>query len=288
MNYTVSTIEKIDERFNINEVDNYIKSIRLAPDGFSYIVTDPHTRYQVALRDYQFGTEISVEKGEEILSDLFENEDILSSKHSQLNISYINRPWAMVPEMLFVENELPKLINVNFKNDDFAYTTHSRIPGTELFFASRIPETWFQLLRNQANNVNFIPHQAAFAYNALNTLKYNSLPNAFFMLVHSGFFDLLYIENYKVKFYNNFKYNQYADVLYFTLSTFEKMEANSSEGHIFLQGNDLVKEILPSELKKHIRYVYMDKELYGERYSPEFDQLPLYQYKLLTGINACG
>ncbi len=288
MNYTVSTIEKIDERFNINEVDKYIKSIRLSPDGFSYVVTEAESRQHIALRDYQFGTEVSIKRGEEILTDLFENEDILGGQHNHLNISYVNRPWGMVPEMLLVEDKLPQLINVNFKKDDFAHTTHARIPGTDQFFASRIPSGWQKVLQNKAKHINFIPHQSALAYNALNTLKYNNLPNAFFVLLHSGFFDLLYIENHKIVFYNNFLYNQYADVLYFVLSTLEKMEVIAKESHIFLQGNDLVKEILPSELKKHIQYVYLDKELYGEHYSPQFDQLPLYKYKLLTGINACG
>lgn len=288
MDYTVSTIDKIDERFDFNNTTQYIKSIQVSLDGFSYIVTNPDDGTHLALRDYNFGTDLSLSRIEEITSDLFNNEDILSGHNQKINIAFTTRPWAMVPAMLFNEGNITKILDINFKPDEFTKTTYCKIPGSKIVLASRIPVKIAQILENHSSNLNFIPHQAAFIFNALQTLKHNVSDSALFMAVHGRFFDLAYIQNNEVIFYNNFAYTQYDDVLYFALSAMERLEIRSDEAHIFIQGNDLVKEIIPQEIKKYIRHVYIDNQLYNERYSYQFDQLPLYKYKLLTGIFRCG
>lgn len=288
MNFAVSTIEKIDEKFDFSHINQYIKSIQFSLNGFSYLITDPDSRKHIALRSYDFGTEVSLQRAADIIQHIFTDDDLLAASNQQLLVAYVNRPWAMVPEMLYLQEKVEYLLNANYKPDEFSFVTKTNVPGTDLMIASRIPQIIEQTFQQQAENVVFIPHQAAFIHNGLRTLRFNTSDSAFFMNVNANFFDLLYIQNNQVQFYNNFMYRQYADVLYYTLATMEKLGLNPAEMHIFLQGNELVREIIPYEMKKHIRYIYLDKNLYGETCSHHFDTLPLFKYKLLTGIFACG
>ncbi len=288
MDYTVSTIDKIDERFDFNNMAQYIKSIQLSLNGFSYIVTDPESSTHLALRHYNFGTELSIKRLAEIVNDLFENEDMLGGKHDQLNISYVNRPWAMVPEMLFDQKNVDKLLDINYRMDEFSETVYCKILGSNIVMASRIPQKLSNILKDKALKVNIIPHQSAFLFNALQTLKHNELQSAFFMSIHDQFFDLAYIKENEIMFYNNFSYSQYADVLYYTLAAMEKLEVKPTLSNLFIQGNELVREIIPQEIKKHVKNVYVDSQLYKEQYTFHFDQLPMFKYKLLTGIYRCG
>jgi len=288
MNYTVSTIEKIDERFDFNNTSKYIKSIQLSLNGFSYIATNPDESTHLALRHYDFGTEIPIKRLIDIVADLFKYEDILAGYHNHINLSFVSRPWAMVPEMLFNKNNINKLLDINYKADEFSDAAYCKIPGSNIIIASRIPTKLVNLLDDKSSKLNIIPHQAAFLYNGLQTLKHNNNERAFFMAVHDHFFELAYFKENEIKFYNNFPYNQYADVLYYTLAAMEKLEVSPAHSSLFLQGNDLVKEIIPNEIKKHIKNVYLDNQLYKEQYTYHFDQLPMYKYKLLTGIYRCG
>jgi len=286
MEYTVSTISKIDERFDLNRIPHYIKSIQLSLDGFSYIVTDPDLQSHLVLRNYNFGTSLSLTRLAEIVEDLFLNEDILSQSRTNLNLTFISRPWGMVPEMLFDPSRINDIFRINFPDNDYADTITKNVPGMGVVFASRIPHILFDAIPQDAE-VNLIPQQVPIAINALQELTANKLQSGLFLAVHNKFFDVIFIENGKLRFYNNFKYEQYADILYFTLATLEELNLNSEEVNIFLQGNELVKEIIPVELKRHVKHIYLDKNWRGLDYSHHFDQLPLYQYKLLTGIYAC-
>jgi hypothetical protein len=287
MEYTVSTISKIDERFDLNKIPHYIKSIQLSLDGFSYIVTDPDMQIHLAFRSYDFGSVLSLKRLGEIVEDLFLNEDIRSQSQTNFNLSFISRPWAMVPEMLFDESKLNTLMKINFPENDYADIISGKIPGTEVVFASRLPHLVIDAIPS-GYAVNKIPHQLALTINALHELKGNQLNSGLFLRVNQQFFDVLFIEDQKVLFYNNFKYLQYADVLYFVLATIEELNLKADEVNVFLHGNELVKEILPNELKRHIKNIYLDKNWRGIAYSHHFEQLPMYQFKLLTGIYACG
>lgn len=286
MEYNVSTISKIDERFDLNRIAHYIKSIQLCLDGFSYIVTDPDLHTHLVLRSYSFGSSLSLKRLAEVTKDLFLNEDILSLSKENFNLSFVSRPWAMVPEMLFDETKIDDILRVNFPENDYANTISKKVPGTEIVFASRIPNVLTDTIPSEFE-MNIIPHQVALSFNAMQELSANKLHSGLFLTVHDQFFDVMYIENNKIRFYNNFKYLQYADILYFTLAVIEELNLNPDESKVFLQGNELVKEIIPGELKLHIKHIYLDKNWRGLTYSHHFDQVPLYQYKLLTGIYAC-
>lgn len=288
MNYTVSTIDKIDERFEFDQLQNYIKSIQLSLNGFSYILTDAHTREHLVLRSYDFGTVVSLQRLADIIDDLFANEELLSAAHAGINVAFVTRPWAMVPDMLLIKDRARQLIDLNFKKNEFSKLVLSQVPGTEIVFASRVPDTIANAFYKYDEQVEFYPHQAALVFNAMQTLYYNDFRTAFFMAVHEQFFDFLFIKDGKVFFYNNFHYRQYADILYFVMASMEKLNVDPGKAHIFLQGSDLVKEIIPYELKKHVRSIYIDKELPGIKYSYHFEDLPLYRYKLLTGIFSCA
>jgi hypothetical protein len=286
MEYTVSTISKIDERFDINRIPHYTKSIQLSLDGFSYIVTDPQLQTHLALRNYNFGTALSLTRLSEIVEDLFLNEDILSQSRTNFNLSFISRPWGMVPEMLFDASKIDDIFRINFPDNDYADTISKHIPGMEIVFASRMPHVLMDAIPKDINP-NFIPQQVPLVINALQELASNRLSSGLFLAVYQQFFDVLFIENGKLRFYNNFRYDQYDDILYFTLATMEELSLSPDEVNVFLQGNELVKEIIPGELKRHVKNIYLDKNWRGLSYSHHFDQLPLYQYKLLTGIYAC-
>ena len=287
MEYSVSTISKIDERFDLNKIPHYIKSIQLSLDGFSYIVTDPQLQTHLVLRHYDFGSPLSLQKLSEICKDLFKNEDILSQSTTHFNLSFISRPWTMVPEMLFMESRVNEILNVNFPNNDYADIVSQKVPGSQTLFVSRLPHILKDAIP-ETFQMNFIPQQVPMAINAIQELAGNKMSSGLFLNVHDQFFDVMYIENNKIRFYNNFKYQQYADVLYFTLATIEELKLKPEEVNVFLQGNELVKEIIPGELKIHIKNIFLDKNWRGLAYSHHFDPLPLYEYKLLSGIYACG
>ncbi|MDA3867997.1 MAG: DUF3822 family protein [Salinivirgaceae bacterium] len=287
MNYIVSTIDKIDERFDFDQIHNYIKSIQISLNGFSYIVTDPAEPAHLALRSYDFGTEISVKRIDGLIADLFQNEDVLSQPSQKTIVTYMERAYAMAPQMLFLPDSAHKLIDVNFKKDEFAHVTHASIPASDIVFASRMPENIYKTLSLYSENLQVVPYQCALAVNAIQTLQHHGFSEGFFMNVNYQFFDLMYIKDQKIVFYNNFGYAQYADVLYFTLATLEKLSIDPNKIHLFIQGHELVKEVILQELNMHVRNVYLDRRILGTAYSHQFEQLPLYQYKLLTGLYSC-
>lgn len=287
MDYTVSTIDKIDEKFDFSQIANYIKSIQFSLNGFSYIVTDPSEPLHLALRSYNFGTEVSLRKLEEIITDLFQNEDILSTPSAKTIVTYMDRPWSMTPQMLFDKTKAEVLLDVNFKKDEFAHLVNSVIPTTDIVFTSRIPDKLVSILQQHNQNLTILPHQCALARNAFFNLTHHNLSDAFFLNLNHNFFDLLIIKNHKIHFYNNFPYQQYADVLYYTLASIEKTQSDTQNMHFFIQGIELVKDVLVQEFSRFIKNVFLDRVIYGATYSHHFDQLPLYEYKLLTGLYPC-
>ena len=199
MDYTVSTIDKIDEKFDFSQISNYIKSIQISLNGFSYIVTDSLGSVHLALRSYDFGTQVSMRKLEYIVKDLFQNEDILSIPSSKTIVTYIDRPWAMSPQILFDSNKTDTLIDVNFKKDEFAKLINAVIPTTDIIFTLRIPDKILATIEQYNQNVTMLPHQCALARNAFYNLTHHNLSDAFFLNLTHNFFDLLIIKNHKIQ-----------------------------------------------------------------------------------------
>ena len=75
-------------------------------------------------------------------------------------------------------------------------------------------------------------------------------------------------------------------MLYYLVATFDKLKLNSHDIPVYIQGIDLVHEIIPQIMKKYFSKIIIDNSLVTN-YSPIFENLPLHKYKIITGLLQC-
>lgn len=246
---------------------NYKKlSLQVAPNGFSFCVTDTLNDRILELESVAFNYTQSLE---DQLWRTFVDYPALTRHYDDIVVLHDNNFSTFVPKALFDENFLGSYLQYNtkvFESDFFAFD---------------------EIEVHEMNNVyvpfvnanNFLIDQfGSFDYKNSNTplvsalldLSRNKEEKQVFIHVQNTHFEIVITHNLKLLLFNSFEYKTPEDFVYYLLFTLEQLQLNPETVVVNLLGKITMNHPCYEIAYRYVRNIaLLDTQALQERYSLE-------------------
>ena len=237
-----------------NLEENHL-SIQLSLDGFSFCIYNKVVKDFCAFGLYEFEqSSISPYQHLDLVSEIFQQEELLQLKYKSVSVSHFNNLNTQVPEPFFEKDKLNQYLKYSVKvleNDFIAYDTLKNTDIVNVY----IP---FVNINNY-----LIDTFGTFEYKHSSTIliekllhEYKNLSNDFcFINVTNNYFEIIVIKNTNFELFNCFKFKTKEDFIYYILFTAEQLNLNPEDLKLVLLGDIEKDSELYSILYQYIRNI---------------------------------
>lgn len=199
-------------------------SIQVCLNGFSFCVYDLKRNYYLSLKHFPIEVNHNQEYFIKKVTEITENEEILSNKFSQVNFIYQSPNSIIIPEELSKDNDLKNYLEFQHKVDEFDEVHNNVIEKLNLSVAFTIPSGLTNLFLNRFKTINYTNQYSVLinlAYNILTAKGYTDI-----CLLHKSetFFDIVIFKNKQLELCNSFKYKTENDLVFYAVSILKNLD----------------------------------------------------------------
>ncbi|RXG16282.1 putative protein DUF3822 [Leeuwenhoekiella aestuarii] len=220
---------------NLVKPENLIVSIQVSLDGFSFYIKDFVSDTLVDSQEHFFENSSTPQKSLERIQNVFSATPSLNKVFKEVVVVYANELFAMVPKVLFNEQNLTDYLKFNTK-----------ILKTDFIVYDEIEELNLINVYVPYANINnfFFDHFGTFTYyhsqsilikNILNQTRTKDSPEVFIQVSPQAI-DLVCYQGQKLLLNNHFKYETPEDFVYYILFCFEQIQLNTETTKLWLNG----------------------------------------------------
>lgn len=233
-----------EDSFKLEKTSEYILSIQVSLDGFSFSVTDPAEKKIIAFKK----TPIKISDENRITRHFIEwlnSVELFKNDFQKIILIVFSPKFSLIPEELYqsnLKNELPKHL---FEVNDEIEIVENYIEKLRARLVFALPK-----------NINQVVQEFFGMYEIIHPLKLiiNNLPHqetdnetAMFLTINTTDFYAVLYKNNNVLLVNNFKIGHSNDVIYFVVNILQQLEISSQQTKIILaQSNAENTEIVDS------------------------------------------
>ncbi|MDD4086943.1 MAG: DUF3822 family protein [Bacteroidales bacterium] len=281
------TLSLIDKSFKQDYSKNFQMTIRIAPDGFSFVIFSPEKQRFVGLETYSFSARNEVISLVNILDEIIMKHAWIAYPYQQVRVLVENNHMALVPNPLYDEKE--KGTYLAFAQ---AFQENSRISSDLLKTADAsvvyyISNVLMAKIKDLWANARVHHISSAFIESVLITNKNKQFDSAVFVQVRNRCFDMLVIEDQKFKFYNIFRFNTKEDFIYFLLFAMEQQQLNPEKTPLILSGAIEQSSAIFEISERYIRNISFETRNKNFDYSYVFETLIWHHNSLLFNTLQC-
>jgi len=222
-----------DDSFEIAKTKQYILSIQVSLDGFSFLIVHPDEKRIVAYKSspLKISSDISLARH---LKEWLETENLLKNQFKIVRAFIFTENFTLVPEEYFGQEKHRNLISVLFDKKTDNHFVENKIVdlNTNLFFP--VSHDVSAILNNFFNKNVEIFHPVT---NLIQTPVESQKRNVSFILSTKKFFYLVIFRNHKLLLANSFQTQHSNDLVYNVINTFQQLEIARSETKVYLAGS---------------------------------------------------
>lgn len=256
----------VDETFDLNYTLEYILSIQISLDGFSFSILDSVQNKVIYL--YSQGLfEAEPEFLLKRLQAIYDDVDLLNLPYKKVKIFYLNPGrTTLVPDELFDEDKCQDYIKAAFQPQDKRLIKHSHHKSIKYWSVFELPEILAKFLEEKYPKAQLVTDLDLTIPTELNPQRILKI------LVLKKHLVLTGIDEFGLNFYNCFYYDGENDVLYYVLGSIKNMEAEPEQ--ILLSGEVNKYSTIYHRLKQYCTNVEIETNPKQIHYSYLFDKLP--------------
>lgn len=219
-----------------NLEENHL-SIQLSLDGFSFCTYNKTENDFCAYGLYKFeNTTVTPYQHLDLISEIFNNEELLQLKYKSVSVSHFNNLNCQVPLPFFDKDKLDQYFKFTVKVLDNDYITFDNITNSD------IVNVYIPFV-----NINnfLLDKYGSFEYKHSSTILIEKLLQEFkhfstdccFVNVTNNYFEIVVIKNNRFELFNCYKFNTKEDFIYYILFTAEQLQLNPEELKLVLLGD---------------------------------------------------
>ena len=222
----------IAKSFDINQTYDYILSIRVSPDGFSFSVVNPNGNQLLAFQNIPI--KISHEKFiTRRFTEWLDTEEIPGKKFRHTVTFIYTQKFTLVPASFFVKEKSANILQSLFENTTPSVVHENYLEKINARLLFVIPKQLNQLLQTRFGNVPVLhPLQQIaamfFPVGNENWVVLYLTPQSFCMLL---------FRNGRLAFANSFVVSTPADIVFFVVSVLNHERLPREETEVFLTGD---------------------------------------------------
>ncbi len=218
-----------DDSFEIEKTKNYILSIQVCLDGFSFLITDPNENQILVIKNspLKISNENLLARH---LKEWLESEVLLRNSFEIVRIFYYSENFTLIPEEYFGRERQRNLTSMLFDKKLSGNFIENKIEnlGITLFFP--VPHEIVNVLNQFFKNIEIIHPITSLIKSGVEKGK----ENLSFLLSTTRSFYFVVFENGKLLLANSFQNQHPNDLVYNVINSFQQLEISRSETELFI------------------------------------------------------
>jgi hypothetical protein len=222
-----------DDSFDVEKTKQYILSIQVSLDGFSFLIIHPSEKRIVAFKS----TPLKI-SSDNLLARRFtewiESEELLKKQFKSVRLFIFTESFTLVPEEYLGEGWHQDLTSVLFHQNPDYKIMENKIEALNARLIFPLPSDFievFQLLFN--NNIEIIHPVTKLLQTPLESKKRNCA----IIISTKKYFFLIITRLNEVLLANSFQMAHQNDLVYNVLNTFQQLKLARSETDLFVTGS---------------------------------------------------
>ncbi|MCK9451926.1 MAG: DUF3822 family protein [Bacteroidales bacterium] len=280
-------ISLVDKSFKQDYSKHFQLTIRIALDGFSFVIYSPEKQRFVGIEHYRFHPLSDKIQLAGMLDEIMMKQAWIVYPYQQVKVLVDNLKAVVVPNPLFDEKE-----KGNYLAFAQAFQDNSRIitdplktaDATLIYYLSNV---LVAKIKDFWANASIRHLSSAFIESTLVGNKNIQQEPVVFVHVRNQAFDMLVLTNQKLRFFNTFRFNTKEDFIYFLLFAMEQQHLNPEKTPIQFSGAIEAGSEIYTICERYIRHIQFEKRNKSFDYSYVLETLPWHQHSLLFNTSQC-
>jgi len=266
---------------------NYILSIQISLDGFSFCIVDDERNKLIALETYAVQEIDDYEILAKDLGELFNNLDILKRRFNRINVLFEGTKSTLIPFPLFEDAASEHYLKFNHKLEHGEEISFDKLNSLQAYNVFSIPTCIKDLIKSKFINYKINHFSSTLIEGLLIKYKNQDLNNQVFVNIRSNHLDVLIIEGSKLVFFNTFRYKTPEDLAYFLIYVLEQQKLNPENIDLIMLGEIDKNSKYYEILFKYIRNIEFIERNDFFTYSYALDEVPSNFYYNLLNASSC-
>ncbi len=227
---------RLDKAFREDLTRNFHLTIRLSPDGFSFVIYSPDKQRYLGLEMFRFNTPEDDIRYAALLDEIIMHRQWIAYPYQSVIVIMDQGSNCLIPAPLFDEREKGTYLAFNTTYRDNCRIATDKLKNADsvnIYYLSnpivaKIKELWA--------NARIVHLSSVLIESLLITHKNKGFEDKVFVHVRDQYFDLVMLREEKLFFYNSFKFNTKEDFLYFILFAMEQLRLNPETTDVIVSG----------------------------------------------------
>ena len=233
-----------DQSFDINRTSEYILSIQVSLDGFSFSLVRIYDNRLVGLKNVP--AKISTEKFiARRFSEWIQSEEIFNHHFSEIQVQYNTGNFTLLPGSFFKDEKQNELAGMLFEQEVTSQVVSGFDEISEIQFVFTMPVDLYNEITGMFGNCKILHPAAALAKKYPLDFKEGE-KGALLYFSKNNFILLLFSED-KLLLANRFNFSHANDVVYYLTATLNQQKIIPGDTKIYLSG-DIFPENQPESL----------------------------------------
>lgn len=240
----------VPDTLTVNNSDKYIMSIRLCPDGFSFVAYNPSEAGSFFCREQLFERNTSFT--DNFKSSFFENE-VFSYPFKRTYIVCASSPYTLVPQKLFDAQEAGRYMRFNFSTPQPKCLWDTvKEAGIAVVFGAE--EKLYEFCCRSFPAPRFM-HAVSPLLSYWTKAGATTSGNRMYVNLYAKRLDIFCFRQGSLLFANTFGYEHIHDILYYILYIWKEQDLSQLTDRLFISGTPDMRMQLMTVLRKYIRNV---------------------------------
>lgn len=240
------------ERFDYKKSEQYILSIRLSADGFSFVIYNP--QHYCFLESITKKTDNSIS----LLANFkqaYQEIDFLSYKYKQVYVLVVDKRFTFVPLEIFEEDHKQEVFYYNFPQKDNELVCSNVLVNNDCVVLFGLDKNYYTFINEKHPNTAYFSQSVALT-------EYFSVKSRavrlkqIFACLRGNCVDLYCFDHGRVSLINSYgDCNQPADMSYYILYVWKQLSMDQLTDELYVLGETTGKDELLEILKNFIKEV---------------------------------
>jgi len=245
-----------DESFNLEKTNEYILSIQVSLDGFSFSVIRPDEKRLLALQY----TPLTISSERFIarrFTEWVETEELFQRTYREIQLIVASEKFALVPDSLYRSQHKRTVIQPILETNATEEIRENFIEALEIHLLFALPSQLNNALQQDASILHPVKK-------LIDKRPDISAKNGLVLWFNSGgCFFVLYNSN-QILLANHFKITHENDVIYYVLTTLKQLRVSPAKTQLFMAGKLAEKESMQNMFQKYfvlVDFLHPENEL---------------------------
>jgi len=284
---TKPLLSRYDKAFKEDYTRNYHLTIRVSPDGFSFVVFSLDKNRYLGLETFQIKRIDQQAKLAAALDELCILRQWITYPFHSVVVIVDNTFNTLIPVSLYEEKEKGVYLAFNQEFQDNSRIQSDLLKAAEAYNLYYLPNPLVEKVKDIWANARIVHLQSVLVESLLITHRNQQSDQTAFIYLRHDNFDLIVLKNDKLLFINNFRFNTPEDFIYFVLFSFDQLRLNPETVQVVLSG------IIEKGSKTYdILFQYVRNIRFAERnptfeYSYILEDIPVHQHFIIYNALQC-